>query len=289
MTNPGWFSVFNWLVDSFAFILYQDKQRMNKYHTLTIFAIAGALWLITFLLQAIGLYKMAKKVGAKRPFLAFVPFAYTLLVEELAGEVSFFGHKVKHLGLWAMILELISVVYHAFVVWALHVLYVRNGAFLEYVSLGGIDVATWSKLSAEGAFWLEFYQLGLESLIVLVESILFLMLYIGLYKRYAYNHAKLLGVAGLFVPFFKPIAVFCLRNRDPIDYEAIIRAQREAFRRQQQQWGNPYGNPYGTPYGNSHGDENPPQEEKPKDPFEEFSEESNGDTQKKNGDNDFFG
>ena len=57
---------------------------MNKYQILTIFAIVGVLWLITFVLQAIGLYKMAKKVGAKRPFLAFVPFAYTLLVEELA-------------------------------------------------------------------------------------------------------------------------------------------------------------------------------------------------------------
>ena len=229
---------------------------------------------------------MAKKANVNRRFLAFIPFAYTLLVEELAGEVSFFGHKVKRLGLWAMILEFISVVYHAFVVWALHVLYVRNGANLEYVSLSGIDIATWSHLSPEGVLWLQFYQSGIESLIVLVESILFLLLYIGLYKRYVPHSASLLGIAGAFVPFFKPVAVFCLCNREPIDYEAVMRAKREAFRRQQQ-WGNPYGNPYGNSYGNP----NPtaaPQEEKPKDPFEEFAGEDGGENKKNDGGGDFF-
>ncbi len=281
MTNPGWFSVFDWLVNNFALTLYQQKQRMNKYQILAIFAIAGALWLITFLLQGFALYKMAKKTGAKRKYLAFVPFAYTLLVEELAGEISYFGRKVKHLGLWAMILEIISVIYHAFVVWAMAVLYVKNGASLQYVINDGFVQPMWS-LSGSALYWKEFYECGVEALIALVELIIFMMLYMGLYKRYAYNNATMLSVIGLFIPFFKPIAVLCLHRRDPIDYEAILRARREAYRRQQ--WGTPYGNPYG----NSQGYQNPPQEEKPKDPFEEFSGENNGDTQNKNGENDFF-
>ena len=288
MTNPGWFSVFDWLVQNSALYLYKDGQRMNKYQILILFGIVGVLWLITFILQGIALYKMAKKENSKRAYLAFVPFAYTLLVEELAGEVSFFGHKVKHLGLWAMILELISVAYHAFVVWAMAVLYVKNGALLEYTAFGGIVYPGWPQLSGTALYWLEFYQLGVESLIVLVESIIFLILYMGLYKRYAYSNAKILSVAGLFVPFFKPITVFCLRNREPFDYEAAIRAKREAFRRQQQQWGNPYGSPYGNPYGNSTPNQ-PSQEEKPKDPFEEFSEENKGNSSGGQGDNDFFG
>ena len=109
MTNPGWFSVFDALVGNFALVLYDAGKHMNKYQILNLFVFVGALWLITFILQGIGLYKMAKKVNAKRKNLAFIPFAYTLLVEELAGEISFFGRKVKHLGLWAMILAMRSV------------------------------------------------------------------------------------------------------------------------------------------------------------------------------------
>jgi hypothetical protein len=97
------------------------------------------------------------------------------------------------------------------------------------------------------------------------------------------------------IPFFKPVMVFVLRNHNRIDYEALMRAKREAFRRQHgnpygNPFGNPYGNPFGNPYGNPYGSPNPtpPQEEKPKDPFEEFADADKGDSQKKGDNNDFF-
>ena len=141
--------------------------------------------------------------------------------------------------------------------------------------------------------WLKFYNLGdIGSIISLVETILFVMLYIGFYKRYAYNHATILSAASIFVPFFNPIATFCLRGRDPIDYEAILRARREAFHRQQQQWQNgpygPYGGPYGDPYGKPNEGSQPKEEEKPQDPFGEFADDkTKNNTNGKNG-NDFF-
>ena len=78
----------------------------------------------------------------------------------------------------------------------------------------------------------------------------------------------MLGVLTIMLPA-RFLIVFFLRNREPIDFEAYMRARREAYMRQQQQYhqqyygsyGNRYGNPYGNPY-------QPPQ--KPEDPFEEF-------------------
>ena len=101
----------------------------------------------------------------------------------------------------------------------------------------------------------------------------------------------LLSLLVLFLPVSQFIIVFVLRNRQPINYEAYMRARYEAHMRQQQQYrnyqgqspfgGNPYGNnPYGNnPYANDNSQPSQNAQPAPEDPFEEFSQNSASHTQ----------
>ena len=58
-------------------------------------SIGVALIIAAYLLRSFGLYIMAKRENKKLAFLAFIPFAWTYTACVLAGEVSFFGKKIK--------------------------------------------------------------------------------------------------------------------------------------------------------------------------------------------------
>ncbi len=101
------------------------------------------------------------------------------------------------------------------------------------------------------------------------------VLLLGLYKKYNPKNYVALGFLELFLPLSRYIVIFVLRKRKAVDYEAYMRARREAYMRYRQQYqnpngnryGNPYNNPYGNPYANSASPQNSP---KPEDPFAEF-------------------
>jgi hypothetical protein len=116
----------------------------------------------------------------------------------------------------------------------------------------------------------------------------------ALCKKYAPKNYMVLSILVLFIPVARFIVIFALRNRQPIDYEAYMRARREAYIRSQQQYynrQNPYGNPYGGQY-NPYGQDTP-SPRKPEEPFGEFSSQNNGDAQNpfsdvNGGSDDFF-
>jgi len=121
----------------------------------------------------------------------------------------------------------------------------------------------------------------------LIYEILLVVLLIGLYRRYTPKNYMTLGILTLFVPASRYIVIFVLRNRQSIDYEAYMRARREAYMRQQQQYynryDNPYNNPYNNPYGSQYGNGN--SRSAPEEPFAEFSSTNNSEN---NGDSDGF-
>ena len=146
------------------------------------------------------------------------------------------------------------------------------------------------------------------SLIQLIYEIFMVVLVMGLYKKYTPKNYMALSMLTLFIPLSRFIIMFVLRKREPIDYDAYMRArQAEYIRRQQQyynQYGNPYGGPrgpYGNPYGNPYGQnpyvQNPyanNHSAPPKDePFEEFASDKKGKGggepfEEMNGDSDGF-
>ena len=288
--TPAWYRIFYAGLMFWFTLSYQKGALLSWQNALLIVVVVVALAMAAFILQSIGLYKLAKKNGANRVWLAFVPFANSILIEELSGEVTFFGRKVRRLGVFTMIVRFLSMLYHIFLAYALYILFIENGALYyeeEYILNGvAMQVPAWQGLTGTAAAWLNFYNLGMiASLIGLAEAVVLIMLYSGFYKRYVYKNATFFVVLGLIIPFFHEIATFCIRKRERINYEAILRARREAYMRQQQQWQNqsygnpygpygPYGNPYGNPYARPQG--SPEQKPKPEEPFAEFSDEPFG-------------
>ena len=98
----------------------------------------------------------------------------------------------------------------------------------------------------------------------------------GILRRYVPKNYMILSFLTLFVPLARFIIIFVVRKRKAIDYEAYIRARREAYMRSRQQYQNPYGygNPYGNPYANPYAPpQNPTQNSTSKEdePFAEFN------------------
>ena len=153
---PGWYSI---SYMSFIFLLSVHLQKgsvMSWQEALIISAIAFFAWLIVFVMQGIGLYKQAKKANFKRKALCFVPFAQVYVTGALSGEVSFYGHRVKNLGLYAMIAEMVASAYYVVYSVATYVLFVENGQYCELVE----GYPQWSYLSDSAIAWKGFYEIS---------------------------------------------------------------------------------------------------------------------------------
>ncbi len=300
---PGWYAIFQSVIISLSLSIVMNKEAFENatvapWTVLLVAGIAFVLWLATFILQGIGLYKQSKKSGLSKPWLAFVPFAHVFLLGRLTGEISFFGHRIRRLGLYAMLVEIAAAIYYVFMSVAIYILFVKHGSSLEMYN---DYYFKWTELSASAQGWQSFFNLSYYNLIPifsLVHAIVLLILYMGFYKRYSYRSHFILSFAGIFIPFFNGIAIFVMRNKEPIDYEALLRARQAAFRAQQQNnpwqggygYGGSYGNPYGNPYGGQRPSEPESEKSKPEDPFGEFSNgSSNGSSSGSSAsDDDFF-
>ncbi len=240
-------------------------------------AIAGvALWVLLFLLQGVGIYVIAKKQNMHAKVLAFVPFANIFYLGKIVGDCQFFGQRMKRAGLYTMISQILTTILTAAYIFA-EIYLIWN--FTPHVSESG--VMYWVGLTGFDGAVNAFYEIGayLMSLFSLVTQILLIILMVGFFKKYSPANYRFLGILLFFVPMARFICIFALRNREPFDYEAYMRRQREAYMHRQQQYYNTYGNPYGQqpPYGGSpygmggyQGGQGAPAQ-KPEDPFEEFS------------------
>ncbi len=256
--------------------------------------IGFALWLALFILQGIGIYTMAKNRKMRKKWLAFVPFANVYYVGKLTGPCDVFGQKMKRAGLYTMIAEILTTVFVFLALAARIYLYTTCG-LPQVDEFGGEQ---WTGLIGFALVCARFLTLSsyLLSIFQLVYEILLFILLLGLYKRYVPRNYFALGMLTLFVPISRFIILFVIRNRECIDYEAYMRARREAYMRSRQQYNgyggyngyNGYNNSYGNPYNNPYqpNGQNPysaPQ--KPEEPFAEFGEkpvENQAETQKGN-------
>ncbi len=258
-------------------------------------------WLVFFILQGIGIYRMAANRGIKKKALAFVPFANIWYMGKIAGTCSFYGQKIKRAGLYTMLIEIVSTVISVLSILAYGYMLVKLNGTDVVVSGGGFDGVVVS-----------FYNLSSYLLLILSVAYSFLMgiLMMGVYKHYVPANYTMLGFLTLLCPPARYIIVFVLRKRKAIDYEAYVKARHEEYIRRQQQYYNQYGNPYGrpngygqNPYGQSYnGRPNPygqspygqpsaNEPPKPEEPFAEFASESqntNTGSGETNGDSDGF-
>lgn len=275
------YSIYQSLVYSFAMFYGVNGIGPKLYLFLSI---ACGVWLVLFVLQGFGLFAMAKNAGLKKKWMAFVPFLNFWYAGKLAGTCNVFGRKMKRAGLYTMIAQILVTLVCAATT-AIEIL-----LFTKYESnlIIGDSGIRWQSLSGGIAYAYNYYDRVSSYLIMitqLVYEVLLFILVMGLYKKYYVKGYLMLSWVTLFFPFTRFIIIFVLRNNKAVDYEAYMRARREAFARRQGQYGNPYGNPYNPyspPYGNGQYGQGPSQgsqspyggERKPEDPFAEFSRDS---------------
>ena len=86
---PGWYAIFQMAIISLSLSFAMNQEalggaKLAPSSALVVAGIAFGLWLLTFILQGIGLQKQSKKAGLSKPWLAFVPFAGTWYIGKLA-------------------------------------------------------------------------------------------------------------------------------------------------------------------------------------------------------------
>lgn len=248
-----------------------------------------------FLLQGFGLATMAKRRNLPRRYLAFIPFANIYYMGKLAGKCGFFGHEMKKAEVYAMIAQMVAVLFTSAYIAAELYLYIGHG-----VPQSG-EPPIWSGLTGFSLMVFKFYQYGqlCSSIISLVSELLLLVLFMGLYKTYAPKNYISLAFLMLFIPIARFFTVFALRKKRAIDYDAYMRARQDAYIRYQQQryggYGNPYGSPYNQGYSSQQNSSTRPQNDDPFEefsssdgPFEEFSRRGEKGNQANNDGDDFF-
>ncbi len=252
--------------------------------------IGVCLWTAAFILQGIGLFVMAKKRGMKRKWMAFVPFVNIYYMGKLAEECSFFGHKMKNAGVYAMVAQILATMMALAFVLAECYLYYNHGAPQRENTL---MTPYWPGLSGFSLTVSKFYDYGgyVLPIFSLITQLLLLILTMALYKKYTPKNYRLWAMIVFFMPVARFVIIFCMRNRQAVDYEAYIQKRREEFARRQQEYYNTRGGrpPYGSPYGMGgyQGNPTPPSEPKPDDePFGEFSSDKNKSEGEKS--DDFF-
>ena len=265
----------------------------------TSLAIAGGLWAILFTLQGFGLYYMAKRQGLAKRHLAFIPFASTLYMSKIAGQCTFFGRKMKHAGVFALIAQALCALVCGMMIASQMYLYVGCAENMQIVKdvqiVGEQEIVVgirvyWSGLTGFSNVVRIFYAYSsyVLSIFELAYEVLMLVVVIALLRKYTPKNYFILSFVALFIPLSRYIIVFVLKKRPAIDYEAYMRKRRADYIHQQQQYYNQFGNPYanqGNPYANQGGQYNPnaqgnpnPQNGQtppPSDPFEEFSSNAN--------------
>lgn len=238
----------------------------NVILTYYLFAALGTLgvYLILVVFGGIGLNKLAKKQGLKHRWMAFLPFLNTYYAGKLAGETQFFGQKMKRVGLYAMISEILYVALQLFVFAAVIISY-----FPEYRTLEVSDGVMTGAANEAMPSWIEpavTYGNLVAYLLWFFVIVFFCVLFVAFFRKYYARGPILLAFLSAVLPF-RGFTIFAVRNNAPVDYNDYIRRRTQAYMRNNGYNQPPYG-PYGPGSGGygSGGPQNGP------DPFEGFGE-----------------
>ena len=242
----------------------------NVILTYYLFAALGTLgvYLILIVFGGIGLNKLAKKQGLKHRWMAFLPFLNTYYAGKLAGETQFFGQKMKRVGLYAMISEILYVALQLFVFAAVIISY-----FPEYRTLEVSDGVMTGAANEAMPSWIEpavTYGNLVAYLLWFFVIVFFCVLFVAFFRKYYARGPILLAFLSAVLPF-RGFTIFAVRNNAPVDYNDYIRRRTQAYMRNNGYNQPPYG-PYGPGNGGygSGGPQNGP------DPFEGFGGPSGG-------------
>lgn len=244
--------------------------------TISLYVAAG-LYLICLIMGGLGMMVMAKRVGLKNRWMGFVPFLNTYYAGKLAGETRIFNQKMKRVGLYTMIAEIVYVAFNVFtlVIWFA----LMNPAY--YAVSPASDGTQYVQFNPDLVYdkaWMVTADTvcGILGYFVYLALIFFMcILFYAFFRKYYARGPFLMTFLCAILPL-RGFVIFAVRNNAPVDYDAWMRQRMQEYARQQQQmygqggYGN-YGGDYGGNYG-AEGQSNAPDDE----PFSEFGDGGSG-------------
>lgn len=270
-----WMGVAEAFYQAFSLSL-RNEYGMNWLALLLCLAAAAAVYAVCIVFGGIGLRTMAKKAGVKNSWLAFVPFANTYFAGKFAQDANLFGKKIKNVGVWAMLVEIlhVAIFLYVFVMKLLLSPYYQS-TFVEGEFISGYanipETMKWMVVSGNICSAFSYF-------FSLVLIFFFAVLYTAVYRKYYPRNPLLMTLFSAVFPG-RGFILFALRNNEAVDYNEYMRRRMEAYRARQGGYGSDYSaqqqqnqqqsDPYNGEFGTA-------QEE---DPFSEFSDNdgANGD------------
>ena len=172
------------------------------------FAFLGIISLVMYLLQAFGLYGMAKGSGISAPWRGFIPFANTFLFGKIAERyVKKDGKKSAKFGGLLHAFEILTLVL-AFVTIAFTI----SMIFVLAAAENETDLA-YSIVAPMVAMFISCF-------VLIGVSITYIVLYYvalwRIYTAFDYNNATVYFVLSILFSFLGPIFLFVLRNKQPV-------------------------------------------------------------------------
>lgn len=172
------------------------------------FAFLGVISIVMYLLQAFGLYGMAKGSGISRPWRGFIPFANTFLFGKIAERyVKKDGKRSAKFGVLLLVFEILTLVL------AIVTIAFTVSMIFVLVSSGDETEVAYSIISPMIAMFIACFVLMGVSIAYIV------LYYISLWRIFAvfdYNNATVYFVLSIVFSFLGPIFLFVLRNKEPV-------------------------------------------------------------------------
>ena len=266
----GWFNLPQYVLQ-FVNIPCEDEWqfvRNNRLVLIICLGVAAGLYLVGLIFGGLGLLKISKRAGIKYGWIGFLPFANTFLIGKLAGETKIMNMRVKRIGLYAMILEILFI---GMCVLQLVVNYMPLQ--LEYVTpfpdeagqiLGyGIEpdlLPAGMKWMVTASTVLEYAGYVFELIVLFISCVLFF----AFFRKYYVRSPFMMTFLCALLPA-RGFTLFAVRNNTPMDYNAYMQQKmQEAAARRQAYYGPQGGN--AAPGGSG------PME----DPFRDFSDAPSG-------------
>lgn len=176
---------------------------------LVYFAFFGIIALVMYLLEAFGLYGMAKGSGIGKPWRGFIPFANTFLFGKIAERyVKKDGKKSAKFGGLLLAFEILTLVFvAAFFVFFINMCVIL---FADMNSEAEITIAIGRTV----------IPMIFSCLVLVGVSIAYaVMYYVALWRIFTafdYNNATVYFVLSILFSFLGPIFLFVLRNKQPV-------------------------------------------------------------------------
>ena len=196
------------LVFSEIFDLLEDF--MSRFSI--IFSFTGIVELVFFILQAIGIYKMGKKLGVPAPLISFIPVVSSFAFGRIANKyVKREGKKSANFGVWLLIFQI-----------SLYILLIASIVCLV-ISIISISGYAYSTISDGSEMKLEMFASFIPVIILYVVMLGIAITYQVIYyvamwrifSIFSVNNADLFLVLSVFFPIIAPIFIFIIKNNKP--------------------------------------------------------------------------